>query len=175
MDLTYPYINDDHFSVMDWKEFYGNGKELILPNAPKPLGKPVDVCMFIDSNHAGDKQTRRSHSSFLIYVNTAFVDWHSKQQATIKTGVFGAEFVAMKTGVDTLRGLRYKLRMMGVPIYGATNVFGDNMSIIKSTSTSECTLNKKNVAVCYHRVRGQSQRGNLLHSISLEQKSQLTL
>ncbi|KAL7462692.1 hypothetical protein ACHAXS_003063 [Conticribra weissflogii] len=65
--------------------------------------------------------------------------------------------------------------MMGVPIYGATNVFGDNMSIIKSTSTSECTLNMKNVAVCYHRVRGQSQRGNLLHSISLEQKSQLTL
>jgi len=40
--------------------------------------------------------------------------WNSKKQATIKTsGVFGAEFVAMKQGVEALRGLRYKLlRMM---------------------------------------------------------------
>ncbi|KAL7453908.1 hypothetical protein ACHAXS_000318 [Conticribra weissflogii] len=50
-----------------------------------PLGKPVDVLMFVDSDHTWDKQTRCSCSSFLIYINTALVDWHSKQQATIKT------------------------------------------------------------------------------------------
>ncbi len=55
-------------------------------------------------------------------------------QATIKTGVFGTELVIMKTGVDTLRGLRYKLRMMGVAINGASHVYGDNMSVIKNTS-----------------------------------------
>ncbi|KAL7447636.1 hypothetical protein ACHAXS_000034, partial [Conticribra weissflogii] len=91
---------------MDWKEFYGEVTEPIPPNAPKPLGKPVDVRMFVDSNHAGDKQTRHSHSSFLIYVNTALVDWHMKHQATIESGVFGAEFVATKTGVDMLQGPR---------------------------------------------------------------------
>ncbi|KAL7461868.1 hypothetical protein ACHAXS_002274 [Conticribra weissflogii] len=101
MDPTYPHINNNQFPVMDWKEFYGEVTKPILPNAPKPLGKPVDVHMFIDSDHAGDKQTRLSHSGFLIY-------------ASIETGIFGTEFVAMKTGVDTLRGLRYKLRMMGV-------------------------------------------------------------
>ncbi|KAL7464695.1 hypothetical protein ACHAXS_005035, partial [Conticribra weissflogii] len=105
--------------------------------------------MFIDSNHAGDKQTRRSCSSFLIYVNTALVDWHLKQQAKIETGVFGAEFVAMKTGVDMLRGLRYKLRMMGVAIDIATHIYGDNMSVIENTSKPESTLNKKSNAVCY--------------------------
>ncbi len=60
--------------------------------------------MFVDSDHEGDNQTRHSRSGFLIYVNTAIVDWHSKQQATIETGVFGAEFVAMKMGVDTHSG-----------------------------------------------------------------------
>ncbi len=32
------------------------------------------------------------------------------------------ESVTMKTGVDTLRGLRYKLRMMGVAIDSATHI-----------------------------------------------------
>ncbi|KAL7461354.1 hypothetical protein ACHAXS_001778, partial [Conticribra weissflogii] len=99
--------------------------------------------MFVESNHTGDKQTRHPCSGFLIYVNTVLVDWHSKHQATIEAVVFGTEFVAMKTGVDMLRGLRYKLRMMGVAIDCATHVYGDNMSIIKNTSLPESTLNKK--------------------------------
>ncbi|KAL7447794.1 hypothetical protein ACHAXS_000092, partial [Conticribra weissflogii] len=51
MDLTYPNINDKHFPVIDWKEFYGNVKEPIPPNAPKSLGKPVDIHMVVDSDH----------------------------------------------------------------------------------------------------------------------------
>ncbi len=78
MDLTYPDIDDDQFPVMDWKVFYSDITEPIPSNAPKPLGEPVDVHMFMDSNHAGDKQTRRSCSGFLIYVNTVLVDWYSK-------------------------------------------------------------------------------------------------
>jgi hypothetical protein len=38
-----------------------------------------------------------------------------KKQPTIETSVFGAEFVAMKHGIEKLRGLRYKIRMMGFP------------------------------------------------------------
>jgi hypothetical protein len=41
----------------------------------------------------------------------ALIIWLSKCQPTIETSVFGAEFVAMKHGIETLRGLRYKLRM----------------------------------------------------------------
>ncbi len=74
----------------------------------------------------------------------------------------GAEFVAMKTGVDVLRGLRYKLRMMDVAIDGATHVYGDNMSVIKNTSLPESTLNKKSNAVCYHAVRESVAMGETL-------------
>ncbi|KAL7463706.1 hypothetical protein ACHAXS_004063 [Conticribra weissflogii] len=78
MDLTYPDIDNDQFPVMDWKEFYINVKEPIPLNAMKPLGNPVDTCMFVDSNNAGDKQTRNSYSKFLIYISTSLVDWNSK-------------------------------------------------------------------------------------------------
>jgi hypothetical protein len=46
------------------------------------------------------------------------IDWVSKKQATIETSVFGAEFVAIKHGIEKLQGLRYKLCMMGIPLTG---------------------------------------------------------
>jgi hypothetical protein len=84
---------------------YGNVEEAIPPNMPPPLGKDVDLCMMVDSDHAGDKRTKRSRTGFIISCNLAPVIWLSMQQATIETSVFGAEFVAMKHGIKTLRGL----------------------------------------------------------------------
>ena len=43
----------------------------------------------------------------LIYINSVLIDWLSKKQSTIETSVFGAEFIAMKMGLDRLRGLPY--------------------------------------------------------------------
>jgi hypothetical protein len=40
------------------------------------------------------------------------------------TSIFGAEFVAMKNGMETIsRGLRIKLHMMGIPIDGPAFVY----------------------------------------------------
>ena len=78
--------------------------------------------------------TRRSRTEYFILLNTALIDWLSKKQATIEGSVFGAEFVAVKTSVEELRIMRYKLRMIGVPLTGPTYVYGDNMSVIYNTS-----------------------------------------
>ena len=152
LDPTYPFINEDTFQHCDWKEFYHGAEEPIPGNMPKPRGKGIDLRLFVDSNHAGDKRNRRSRTGFLIYLNTALIQWYSKAQSTCETSVFGAEFLAMKTDVDTLRGVRYKLRMMGVPVMGPTFIFGDNMSVINNTSRPESVLRKKCNEVCYHSV-----------------------
>ena len=108
---------------------------------PPPLGKELDIRMMVDSEHAGDKWTRRSRTGFLIYCNMALIIWLSKRQPTIETSVFGAEFVAMKHGIETLRGLRYKLRMMGVLLTGPTFIYGDNKSQVTNLPTRpESTL-----------------------------------
>ena len=52
--------------------------------------------MFVDSDNARGKVSHRSRRGFLIYVNTALVQWFSKKQSTVETSAFGAEFVAMK-------------------------------------------------------------------------------
>ena len=83
----------------------------------------------------------------------AMINWFSKKQTTVETAVFGSEFVALKTAVETLRGVRYKLRMMGVPINGPTYIYGDNQSVINNTSKPKSVLKKKSNSICYHFVR----------------------
>jgi hypothetical protein len=77
--------------------------------------------------------TRRSRSGYLVYLNGALITWYSKRQPSVESSVFGAEFVALKNGMESVHGLRYKLRMMGVEIAGPTYAYGDNMSIIHNT------------------------------------------
>ena len=88
--------------------------------------------------------------------------WFSKRQSTIETSVFGAEFVAMKQGMETLRGLRYKLRMMGVRLDAPSYILGDNMSVIHNTQWPESTLKKKSNSICYHAVREAVAMGECL-------------
>jgi len=95
-------------------------------------------------------------------MNSALIQWFSKKQPTCETSVFGAEFVAMKVGIETVRGIRYKLRMMGVKLSGPTYVYGDNMSVIHNTQKPESTLKKKSNSICYHAIRESVAMGESL-------------
>jgi len=153
-DPTRPVVDEGNFdNGANWKDFYGDIEEAIPEDAPEPRGKSVVLRAMVDSDHAGDKETRRSRTGFVIFMNLALITWMSKKQATVESSVFGAEFVAMKHCVEELRALRYKVRMMGVPLEGATFVFGDNMSVITNTSKPVSTLKKKSNSICYHAVR----------------------
>jgi hypothetical protein len=85
--------------------------------------------------------------------------WFSKRQPTVESSVFGANFVAMKNGIETCRGLRYKLIMIGVALSGPTFVYGDNMSVSHNTQRPESVLKKKSNSICYHAVRGYAAMG----------------
>jgi hypothetical protein len=51
-----------------------------------------------------------------------------------------------------LRGLRYKIRMMGIPLSGPRYIYGDNMSQVTNSSRPEPTLKKKCNSICYHAI-----------------------
>jgi hypothetical protein len=151
-DPTYPDIDQTAFPSFEWMEFYGKVEEAIPPDMPPPLGKDVDLRMMVDSDHAGERRTQCPRTGLIIFCNLAPIIWLSKQQGTIETSVFGAEFVAMKHGIEMLRGLRYKLRMMGIPLSGPTYVYGDNKSQVTNSSRPESTLKKKCNSICYHAI-----------------------
>jgi hypothetical protein len=108
---------------------------------------------FVDSDHAGDSVTRRSRTGFMIFLNSSPIYWFSKKQTSVETSTFGSEFIAMKQCCEYIRGLRYKLRMMGIPVDLPTYVFGDNKSVLANTSMPHPVLKKKSPSIAYHFIR----------------------
>ncbi len=152
-DPKHPKINEKVFVRHDWHDFYRDVKEAIPGDMPVPRGNPMSTHCFVDASHGSDKSTRRSQTGILIFCNRAPIIWFSKRQNTVEASTFGSEFQAMKNAVELVEALRYKLRMFGVPIDGATNVFCDNEAVCKNTSLPESTLKKKHHAIAYHRCR----------------------
>lgn len=151
-DPNYPVIDMAQFPKRDWENFYGDVKEELPPFMPEPLGNSILLRLYVDSKFAGDSNNRRLRTGYFVFLNEAPIKWFSKKQTRVENSLFGAEFVAIKTDFDAVKGVRHKLRTMGVSIDGPTYVYGDNMSVIKNASKPESVLNKKAKSICYHSI-----------------------
>jgi hypothetical protein len=149
-DSEFKY-SSDQFYTCDWSSQYPDAGEQVLPSAPEALGRSVVMTCYVDADHAGCKTTRRSHTGVLIYVNCAPIVWFSKRQNTVESSTFGSEYIALKTAVDLIESLRYKLRMFRIPIDGSTIVFCDNEAVVINTTHPESTLKRKHISIAYHR------------------------
>ena len=153
-DPTHIDIDEAIFEPQDWKHtVYGECKEDLPPNAPEPRGEGFKIKSYVDSDHAGDSITRRSRTGFIVYLNSAPIYWMSKKQGSISTSTFASEYDAMKNCCEYIRGLRYKLRMMGIPCEFPAYILGDNKSVLVNSAMPFSTLKKKSCSIAYHFVR----------------------
>ena len=88
-----------------------------------------------------------------MYMNSAPIHWMTKKQTAVETSSFGSEFMAMKHCTEYLRGQRYKLRIMGIPVNNPVFLYGDNQSVLWNTSVPDSMLKKKSNSIAYHFVR----------------------
>ena len=109
--------------------------------------------MFVDASHASDVKHRKSQTGILIFINKAPIHFYSKRQPNIEVSTFGAEFCALRIGVEMVKALRYKLRMFGIPMGGPASVFCDNEAVYKNTVLPESTLKKKHHSIAFHYCR----------------------
>ena len=58
----------------------------------------------------------------------------------------------MKSCVEKINALRFKLRMFGVPVDESTKVLCDNASVVKNSSILASTFNNKHSSITYHSV-----------------------
>jgi hypothetical protein len=68
----------------------------------------------------------------------------------------------MKHEIKTLRGLRYKIRMMRIPLSGPMYIYSDNKSQVINSSRPKSTLRKKCNSICYHAIRELVAMGKTL-------------
>ena len=96
MDPAIPGCDENAFNIhADWKEFYGDLQEEDPPQMLEPLGNPVAINGFCDSDHASNMVTRRSHLGILVFVCNALILTFNKKQNMVKSSTFGAKLVTM--------------------------------------------------------------------------------
>ena len=159
-DPTEPEIDASQCERRDWttSEVTDDLEEPLPSNMPEPRGFGFTMRSYVDADHATDTMIRKSRTGFLVYLNNAPIYWMSKKQTSVETSSFGSEFCAMKQCTEYVRGLRYKLRMMGILCEAPTFIYGDNQSVLFNTSIPESTLKKKSQSIAYHFVREGSAR-----------------
>jgi hypothetical protein len=147
------YSHLDH-KTYDWTySVYGESKEEVPSDMPTPRGKPVRTSTFEDASLMHDLTTGRSVTGILHLVNSTPVDWFCKLQGSVETATYGSEFVAARLATEQIMDLRYTLRSLGAPLDGKAYMFGDNESVITSSTIPHSSLNKRHNALAYHRVR----------------------
>ena len=153
MDTSYPEIFEEDVPKLDWKQFYKTEGELIPSNAPKTKGLEMFIRAMVDLDHVGDKISIGDQGLDSLYFEQCTSLLAFKKQAGVETSNFGSEFLVMKVCCKYLRGLRYKIRMMGIPIEHCYFVYGDNRSVLYNTSLPDSTLSKKHLNIAYHFLR----------------------
>jgi hypothetical protein len=119
-DVRMPTHLDDKVTKFGgWKEMYPDAIEELPPDMPTPKGKPVRVSAYFDADHAGCLQTRRSTTGMIMFLNGTPIKWYSKRQNTVESSTYGSEIVAGRITVEFAIEMRYKIRMLGVPIVGS--------------------------------------------------------
>ena len=148
-----PDYSDINLAEHDWFEIYGDVHELVPEDAPKPLGHNVVLTHYVDANLYHDSLTGRSVTGILHMLNATPIEWYSKKQATVETATYGSEFVAARTCVEQIIDLRNTLRYLGIPVEERGYMFGDNKSVVDSSSKPHSKLHKRHTALAFHRVR----------------------
>ena len=162
-DRSWIVFNPDKF-VIDWipindeattraklmKTMYPDAEDPEPPSMPTPSGIPMQLTCSCDANHAGNVITRRSQTVIIIFANMTLINWVSKKPNTVESSTFGSEFIALKHITDIIKGLRYKLKMLGVPIEGPTRMLCDSQYVVMSSSFPESVLKKKHCSIAYH-------------------------
>ena len=138
----------------DWsRTVYGDVKEELPHNAPRPLGKRVIHTAYKDANLYHDLTTGKAVTGVIHMINQTITGWFSKKQGTVETATYGSEFSAARTAIQQIMGLRLTLRYLGVQVHGPSHLFGDNESVVKSSSIPHSLLSKRHLGLSYHYTR----------------------
>ena len=104
-----------------------------------------------------------------MLINNTPIQWVSKRQPTVETSTYGSELIATRIAIDMITEMRYKLRMLGVPLKGSSLLLGDNMSVVLNTTIPASPLKKKHLACAYHQIR-EAIAGGIIEYAHIESK-----
>lgn len=134
--------------------------------------KKPQLEVYVDSDHGGDPDTRRSTTGSVASIAAAPVEWTCSRQSITAISSTEAEYVAMSTGIQQAMHLRMKLDEIGHKQDEPTSIWCDNQSAIFSAKNQDTTGKLKHVDIRLHFVRDYVQSGEVI-VIHLSTKDQI--
>jgi hypothetical protein len=111
--------------------------------------QPWELVCFSDSDYAGDPDSRRSVSGFVLYVRGVPISWRSKAQRSVALSSSEAEWVAASEAVKEVMFVLQLLQSMQIKVKLPIIVRVDNVGAIFMTKNITTTGRSKHVDIRY--------------------------
>jgi hypothetical protein len=111
------------------------------------------MVMFVDSDHAGDKENRISVTGFILYLMNVPIVWRSKAQKSVTLSSSEAEYFALSEAAKEIKFVYMILQSMGIQIKTPIKVRVDNVGAIYMSGMNTTSNRTKHIDIRYHFVR----------------------
>ena len=110
----------------------------------------VTLTMYTDSDWAGDRETRRSVSGYIIFFMNCPVAWKSKQQGSVALSSTEAEYYALSEAAKEIKFISQALVSLGMKVRYPIIVKVDNVGAIFMAENITATNRTRHIEARYH-------------------------
>jgi len=118
-----------------------------------PSGNSLQLTGFSDADWAGCVDTRRSVTSWCMFLGDALIYWKSKKQACVSKSSTESEYRAMSSACSKIVWLRWLLGELSVPQLTPTPLHANNTSAIQIAANPIFHKRTKHMEMDCHSIR----------------------
>ncbi|KAF8831255.1 hypothetical protein HHX47_DHR1000495 [Lentinula edodes] len=144
-----------HWECVEWVAGYilNTLNYSITYRAPRNSQEPgagLKPYAYVDSDHAGCKDTSRSTSGYVFFMAGVPVSWSSKRQATVALSTTESEYIGLSRAAQQAVWLDSFLSEVDLPQDGPTTLLGDNFGSVCLTENSKRHALVKHIEMRHH-------------------------
>jgi len=116
------------------------------------IEKGMNLKIFVDADFAGDPNTRKSTSGFLMLMGDTPTSWYSKLQHCVSTSTTEAEYYSLSECAKHSLWYKNLLNELNINIKEIT-IFVDNKATIYNSENQSINPKSKHIDIRYHHIR----------------------
>lgn len=122
-------------------------------------GTNSDLFAYVDADHAGDMDDRKSNSGHVFLFRGSPLSWACRKQESVSISSTEAEYVSLSEACQEMAMLRRLLKALGYEQTKPTVMLEDNQSCIQLAASERVGRRLKHIDTRYHYVRELKKRG----------------